>query len=248
MFEKYLQVIGLSDKEAAVYLALLQVDHAPVITLAEKTKIKRPTVYITLESLAKKGLVSQTQIGKKTHYQAEPPERLETFVERQKVVLEEHSRRLKDIIPQIKSIQREGGERPVVKFFEGRDGAVSAYEEFYSENSGTTVKDGYFVYPRDLLLRIFTNEESKKFRELRKKKDIFAHSIYTDAGEGMSDDKDSRRVRLDRGKYPLACDIGIIGDTVVITTLGERVSSLFIKSKDIAETLVSLIKKIHEAK
>jgi sugar-specific transcriptional regulator TrmB len=120
MFEKYLQEIGLADKEAAIYLALLQVDSTPVAALAKKTKIKRPTVYVVLESLAKKGLVSETTVGKKTQYQAEPPERLKTFVERQKILLEEREQRLDDIIPQIKNLQRESGERPVVKFFDGK--------------------------------------------------------------------------------------------------------------------------------
>ena len=54
MLEKYLQEIGLSDKEAGVYLALLATDNSSVIELAGKTKIKRPTVYVILESLAKK--------------------------------------------------------------------------------------------------------------------------------------------------------------------------------------------------
>src|SRR3989344_1564256 len=98
MFEKYLQEIGLNEKEAALYLALLQVDAASVIDLSKKTKINRSTVYVVLEGLMKKGLVSETQIGKKVHYQAEAPERLETFVERQKAIFEELQKRLKDII------------------------------------------------------------------------------------------------------------------------------------------------------
>lgn len=130
MLEKYLQEIGLSDKEAAVYLALLATDNSSVIELANKTKIKRPTVYVILENLSKKGLVSETTVSKKTHYQAEPPERLETFTERQKITLDERAKRLKDIIPQIKSVQRESGERPVVRFFEGREGTISTNEDF----------------------------------------------------------------------------------------------------------------------
>src|SRR5262245_34371544 len=109
MFEKYLQDIGLTDKESGVYLALLQVDDASVLDLAKKTGIKRPTVYVTLESLAKKGLVSETTIGKKTHYYAEPPERLESFIEKRKLALDESKQTLKNILPQIKSIQRESG-------------------------------------------------------------------------------------------------------------------------------------------
>lgn len=80
MLEKYLQEIGLNEKESAIYLALLQVDSASVVSLADKTKIKRPTVYVVLEALAKKGLVSEVEIGNKTHFAAESPERLETFV------------------------------------------------------------------------------------------------------------------------------------------------------------------------
>ena len=129
MLEKYLQEIGLNEKEAAVYLALLQYDNASVIEIAGKTRINRSTTYTILESLARKGLSSETTVGKKTRYQAESPERLETFVERQKILLEEHSKRLKDIIPQIKSVQRESGEKPIVQYFEGRQGIISSTED-----------------------------------------------------------------------------------------------------------------------
>src|SRR3989344_6596845 len=124
MLEKYLQDIGLSDKEATAYLTLLAVENASVLDLAKKTGIKRPTVYVILKSLSKKGLVSETTIGKKTHYQAEPAERLETFVERRKLALEEAGSLLKDLIPQIKSMSREAGEKPIVKYFEGKEGIV----------------------------------------------------------------------------------------------------------------------------
>ncbi len=116
MLEKYLQDLGLSDKEALIYLALLQVDGATALDLSKKTKINRSTVYVIIESLSKKGLVSETTVGKKTQFQAEPPERLETYVERRKVQFEEQSNRLKDIIPEIKSIQRDTGERPVERY------------------------------------------------------------------------------------------------------------------------------------
>ena len=81
MLEKYLQEIGLNDKEAAIYLALLQVDNSSVIDISKKTKINRSTIYFVLEGLGKKGLVSEVQVDKKVHYAAEPPERLETFVD-----------------------------------------------------------------------------------------------------------------------------------------------------------------------
>ncbi|HCM82319.1 MAG: Transcriptional regulator, TrmB [Candidatus Azambacteria bacterium GW2011_GWA2_42_9] len=244
MLEKYLQEIGLTDKEASIYLALLQVDNASVASMAQKTKIKRPTVYVVLESLLKKGLVSQVQIGKKTHYQAEPPERLETYVERRKIMLDEQSRRLKDIIPQIKSIQRETGERPIVKYFEGREGAVSALEEFF----GTDEKggDAYFFYSRDLLDEIFTKDEKDRYVKIRLQKNIHSKSIYTYKSGSLENVDNADRIKIDADKYPVTCDIAIYKDKVRITTLGDKIVSISIRSKDIADTFVSLFKLVHD--
>lgn len=246
MFEKYLQEIGLNEKEAALYLALLQVDAASVIDLAKKTNINRSTVYVVLEGLMKKGLVSETQIGKKVHYQAEPPERLETFVERQKTILEEQQKRLKDIIPQIKSVQRETGERPVVKYFDGRDGAISAYEEFYTFTPQKN-EQGYFIYNRDLVEETFTEAERQKFLKIRYTKDVVPNSIYTRKEGDMEFTTPGIRTRIDAGdKYPILSDITIIEDRIIAVTLGKTITSIVIKSKDLATTLASLIRYIND--
>src|SRR3989344_8602544 len=102
MLEKYLQDLGLSDKEALIYLALLQVDGATALDLSKKTKINRSTVYVVIDALLKKGLVSETTVGKKTQFQAESPESIRTYIERRKIELEKTEKRLDDIIPQIK--------------------------------------------------------------------------------------------------------------------------------------------------
>lgn len=239
MLEKYLIEIGLNEKEAAVYLTLLQYDNAAVLDISGKTKINRSTTYTVLESLAKKGLVSETTVGKKTRYQAESPERLETFVERQKVTLEEHSKRLKDIIPQIKSVQREAGEKPIVKYFEGRQGISSANEEFFKfQNPGTT---SYMVYPRDMLEEIFTDAERAKFKKLRLNKNVRSKVIYSYSKGDVPDDGTGDRVRIDGEKYPIKCDITVDNESVRIAILGKYLSAIIIRSSDVAETIKSLI-------
>jgi len=245
MFEQYLQEIGLSEKESRIYLALLQVDRNTVQELANRTKINRTTVYPVLESLQKKGLVSEIQEGKKVEFMAEPPERLETYAERQRVVFEEHAARLKDIIPQIKSIQREQGERPVVKYFEGRDGAISAYEEFYGF-SGSETKTGYYILNSDLLSAVFTEKEMDKFREMRKGKKVSTKVIYNNKDGDRIFGENLVAVRIDYAKFPITCDIAIIEDEVIISTLGHQISSVLIKSADIAQTLISLIEYIEK--
>jgi sugar-specific transcriptional regulator TrmB len=238
MFEKYLQDIGLNEKESIIYLALLAVDNSSILELAEKTKIKRPTVYLVIESLAKKGLVSETTVGKKTHYQAEPPERLETYVEQRKLLLDEQSKKLKDIIPQIKSVQRESGQKPIVQYFEGKEGVMSMNMSLFEESEeGSTA---YVVYPKDLLDEVFPPAERATLKKTRIAKKIHNKALYTSKTENPSDPT-SDRIRVDGSKYPISCDISIYKDNVRFGILGKKISGIYIKSSDLAETLRSLI-------
>lgn len=238
MLEKYLQDIGLNEKESVLYLALLSVDNSSVLDLSKKTGLNRSTTYVILETLAKKGLVSETTVGKKTHYQAEPPERLETYVEQRKILLEEQAKKLKDIIPQIKSVQREGGEKPVVKYFEGRDGLISLGEEFFSNQDSNT--EVYLIYSRDLVDEIFSKPEKEKYRQMRLGKNIKSKVIYTYKSGEIPSTPDGDRVRIDAQKYPLSCDISISEDKIRIAILGKKLSGIFIRSKELADTLKSL--------
>lgn len=247
MFEKYLQELGLSDKEAKVYLALLPVDNDSVVDLAKKTRVNRTTIYPVLESLAKKGLISEVKVDKKVRFHAEPPERLKTYVERQKILFEEKAERVEDIIPQLKGIQRESGELPVVKIYEGRDGVISSLEDYFNNAEDGDIS--YALYSRDLVNQVFSQKELDKFYKIRTEvKNIKSKSIYSWKNKEVSNDKMSDRLKIDGEKYPLSCDIGIIGDRVKITTLGEKVSTLLIKNKDIAETFKSIFNFVFDKK
>lgn len=245
MLEKYLEEIGLSDKEAVLYLALLGFESATPSELAEKTGIKRTTVYVVLETLEQKGLVSEVPKGKISSFQAEPPERLQTFVERQKVVLDERSARLKDIIPQIKSVTREKGERPIIKFFEGRDGAISALEEFYEMHDKRT-KEGYFVFNRDLIEATYSEKERERFAQIRLGKKVTPVSLYNRKEGDYPFQTPGKRLRINEEKYPILADITIIEDRIIATTMNNDGVSILIKSADLAITLASLVRYIQD--
>ncbi len=238
MLEKYLQDIGLSEKEAIVYISLLSMENSSVLDLSKKTKLNRSTTYVVLESLAKKGLVTETTVGKKTHYQAEPPERLETYVEQRKIMLDEQSKKLKDVIPQIKSVQREGGEKPIVKYFEGRDGLVSLHEEFFLGQNENAIS--YLIYSKDLVDEIFSKQERDRYRGMRLGKNIKSKVMYTYKNGEVPTSEDGERVKVDADKYPILCDISICEDRVKIAILGKKLSGIFIRSKEFAETFRSI--------
>lgn len=246
MFEKYLKDIGLSEKEAAIYLALLTFDKALVTEIAEKADIKRPTAYVILDSLEKKGLVSEINVGKKTYYLAEPPEKLALFVERQIHSLEENKKSLDIIVPQLKGIQREEGEKPLVQFFEGKEGVISSNNDTFVKKLDN--EPVYIIYPADLVKALFTEKETSTLRQKRIAKGIKSKAIYTSKETERPSDQTGDRLKIDSSKYPISSDITIYGDRVRIAILGKRPSGISIKSPELAETLKSLIKYIFDHK
>lgn len=247
MFERFLQDLGLSEKEAALYLSLLAVDYASVSDLSYKTKIKRPTVYVVLQTLEKKGLVSETRVGgRDVRYHAEPPERLEMYIEQQKAILENKKGLLKDYISQIKSLQRESGERPVVRFFEGKEGVLESTREMFEreDSSGGSV---YMIYSQDSVSKKFTPEELEPLRQSRISKNIKGKTLYTSSAGERAVDGTSDRVMLDQSKYPIKGDITIYKDNVRIAILGKTIAGIMIKSEDVAETLRSLFNAVFDS-
>lgn len=246
MFEKYLKDIGLSEKEAAVYVALLSFDKAQITEISEKAKIKRPTTYVIIESLQKKGLVSEININKKTFYMAESPENLDIFVERQIHLLEENKKALDIVIPQLKEIQREGGERPVVQFYDGKEGAISAHEDIYSQKFDD--EPVYMIYSRDLVKNLFSDKEGEKMKKRRISKGIKSKVIYTSSFDEKPSDATGDRFKIDHEKYPLKSDIGVYGDKIKISIFGKRLSGISIKNKELADTIKSLVNYIFDHK
>jgi sugar-specific transcriptional regulator TrmB len=246
MFEKYLREIGLSEKESAVYVALLSFDKASVVDISKKASLKRPTTYVILESLSKKGLVSEANIGKKTFYIAEPPEKLALFVERQIHLLEENKKSLDIIVPQLKSIQREQGEKPLVQFFEGKEGILSSHSDIFSSKIDN--EPLYNIFSTDMIVDFLSEKEKMQLREERISKGIFSRAIYTSKNTERPSDSTGERLRIDYNKYPISTDISIYGDKVRISILGKRPSGISIKSKELAETMKSLVKYIFDHK
>lgn len=239
MLEKYLEEIGLSDKEATLYLALLRYDAVTPSELAKQTGLKRSTVYVVLEELEKKGLATEVSSGKVIHYQANPPERLETYVEQQKLKLEETERRLIDIIPQLRSVQRQSGARPVIRVAYGKDAALAQTIEFFNVEYKEGV--GYFVFNQDLLNEHYSQKELGHVRAIRPKMHIAGKSIYN-ATDVIPSNELSERRQVNGTEFPITADISIHEDRVHIVTLGEQVTTILIQSKDVANTLKTIFK------
>ena len=130
MYEKELVSLGLSEKEAKVYLAALDLGPETVQKIAQKAGVNRPTAYVQIESLKEKGLMSQFEKGKKTFYVAESPERLSSLLNAFEKELEFKRAETSRILPALLDVFAGAGERPKVRFLEGVEGLKTIKQEF----------------------------------------------------------------------------------------------------------------------
>lgn len=120
---------GLSDKEAKIYISLLETGALTVFEIAKNSGINRSSAYVVLESLKKRGLVGISNDKKVRKYVASSPEILLETAKQESRKFESITQGLEQIIPDLKAIHAETKHKPTVKVFEGKNGLISLYED-----------------------------------------------------------------------------------------------------------------------
>jgi len=119
---------GLNNKEAAVYLALLELGTATVYPIATKAGIKRPTAYLILNQLQQKGMVSVVPRATKALYTAESPEKIiQDLLKKQELV--------KRFMPDMLALYNTKKEKPHIQLFEGKEGVLEVYKKVFASPS-----------------------------------------------------------------------------------------------------------------
>lgn len=126
---KNLVEYGLSDKEAKMYLALLELEVSTVNEIAKVAEVNRSSAYVVLEALKEKGLVSVSHDKKIQHYIATSPEALLYSAESQAQRQENVKNKIADIVPELKALHKDTKQKPKVRVFEGKQGLIAAFED-----------------------------------------------------------------------------------------------------------------------
>jgi len=236
-----LQDFGLSEKEARVYLALLELGKTTADKIAKQAGIKRPTTYVQIKSLMEKGLMSTYEEGKKTCFAPESPELLKRLLLKQKDMLQSKERDLDELLPDLLRQFESAGERPVVRFFEGREGIVTMRDQMLN----APTKEWLVIYSHNALDEVFPETERRTYSKRRIEKGIMSRLIYTRAeGPFSPSERDitkSTEIKFfPPDKLPLETDIVVFGNSVALTSLKGMLFSVVIESKEIAKSHAAL--------
>lgn len=123
---------GLNDKEALVYLALLELGGAFPSRIAEYTSLNRSTVYKILLNLSVRGLVNEIEKRNKLFYQIEKPQKLVRYNESKIRMAEESLDVVKNILPDIENLYSSFEDKPKITYYEKEEGILQIYEDHIS--------------------------------------------------------------------------------------------------------------------
>ncbi len=239
MYEKELENLGLGEKEAAVYLAALELGPETAQNLAKKAGINRATTYVQIESLKEKGLMSEFEKGKKTYYSPESPEQLETLLRAFESDLSAKKTNLASVLPYLLSSFAGMGERPKVRFFEGADG-VSAIRDDFLKTKNKSIEG--FIDLDNVLERFAKNQEDYTKRRVQKK--IQSKLLYTRADGPLAGFSDPKKLRtgkyLKNTQFGIKADITVYDSKVAIISYTADAVGVIIESKNMADTIRSI--------
>ena len=170
-----LEKVGLTKKEADLYLALLSLGSATAYKIAIKSGIKRPTAYVLLEELREKGLVLKVPHAKKQLFIARDIE--EYLEDREKEILEARRfasslTRTKTGVPNVLYFEGEKGVREARYYKLPKNGSInrSIYGHVKSDKKllNQYVDWHHEMMERDIEFRILVSKEnlSKYFKEV----------------------------------------------------------------------------------
>lgn len=233
---KDLTNLGLKSKEAKIYLSALELGYASVLEIAKKAEINRPTAYVVLESLMKKGLISTFEKGKKRYFTAESPEKFKDLLQNEQIRLKQKEEEIKKVIPELNIMYNLGGEKPKVRFFEGKEGLRSIRDDIIKAR----VERLDQIVPLDEVYRVLPPSPTDHRKEMaRKLKNIPERIIYTSKKGNFlpkkEGTKDRRYVPID--KFPFSAEINIYCNKLAIATYKGKIIGVIIESQEIANTM-----------
>jgi len=180
--EKTLEQAGLTPKEAAVYLTLLESGPTAIRKIAEKAKINRGTTYESLKKLQKMGLVSYFHQGKNQHFVSEEPKVLINLISRKKAEIKEAENLLPGIISELSSLSKKAGGQPIVKFYENYSGVRTVLEDVLDSVKKLSKKE-YVAYSSSSISPFLYHPDAfPNFTDERVKRKIFVRTIASGPG------------------------------------------------------------------
>lgn len=228
---KKLSKLGFNNKQATIYIAVLELGNATVLEISRKAHIKRSTTYVILDELYERGLIKQIKKGSTTEFIALEPSILEEHINEQSAVLN-------SIKPYLHNLFLQKKNTPVVTFYSGINEVEKVYQRIFKENRkidffGTDLEVVHTKFPD--MFDIYTNRFKTGEYQIR---EILTFNPFN-INYARTRYHHFNKIRIIDNKYSFFGDNALYGNTLLIIGL-DMPFAVTIESKDVIKTFNSL--------
>lgn len=234
-----LNEIGLSESEKRVYLALLDLGDSTRGDIVNNSKVAGSKIYELLEKLQKKGLVSIYLKNKIKHFKVTNPKQILNYIEAKKQKMIETEEQARLILPKLLAKFNSSKKDQEVELITGIKGLEIIFREqiellskgdtcyvIGGTNKGADEKIIQGFFEKIHLMREAKKIKTKMLFNLQQKEST--HKLYSTKKYPRTS------TRYINHTSPVA--INIYKDRTIIIIFGVEIASIFIKSKEVADS------------
>jgi len=221
-----LSEIGLSAREANIYMLMLQLGKNPASTIAKTAQLNRSTCYSLLNNLSGKGFCLKTIKNHVTYFSPVKPKLLLEKLQDKKTALDNKISNITDIIDQFEKIHDDDEKKPSVTFFENVTNINNVFED------SLMTQDIIRIYLNPFEIEKILPGFFKIYNSRRIKKGIIMNAIYPANQTSFMQKKEFKdQIHLIPPSLAFAIAIIIYDNKTVIISLKDQFGIL-IKSNE----------------
>lgn len=235
---KNLVDFGLSEKEASVYISLLELELAGVNDIAKKAGINRSSAYVVLESLKAKGLVGISDDKKVRQYVAATPDALHRVASDLARKQEEVRKNIDSILPELKALHKETKHKPTVIVLEGKEGLIEAFEDTLKSKEklmrvASSVENLLGIVPPEY----FQSYVKRRIQKKIKMRGIHPDNEFSRKIMKLGIDVHDESFLIPSEHFTFPSDIAIYDNMIALMSPSDGGISIGIKSKEAADVM-----------
>lgn len=225
--------LGFTEREAAIYLAALELGKSQQNELATKAGLQRTSLRELLPRLIERGILQEAPYGKRTLLIARDPRELAAE-------LDEKTRAVQAALPLLLALQNDVANKPEVRFFNGIEGVKQVFNE--------TIRVGLPIYT--FVNVVDVNPELVKwllhhYVPARHKNQITNYVLVNESpivANLIPNNRYRKNKIVPSAEFPFKMEIDVFGDYVSLVHFSktDEPSATLIRSPSAATTLRSM--------
>ncbi len=237
----FLKSVGLTDKEASIYISLLELGPQAASVIARKVKLPRSSTFFQLDSLAEKGFVKKDIKASVQYFSAISPEDLKNVLKRNQQRVANQLEALEGLIPELNNLRSAFLPESKVSYFEGVEGICKMIDLQIETEEPMYFISAHRLHPE---IRRYIREHFAPGRKGKKHKSqliIANHEDARDYVEKYEKDVSEWVGFVEADKAGFESTIVIYGDVIhLISTQEQDLVGIMIENTYLAKTMKSV--------